>query len=176
MNWYQELFELIDMRSFSNLWFWIALAVMWSSASHWVLGVPFDMVARARRDKSGRAAADLVAIAQVNVNRILMIARVSGLWIFGFTCFMMTGLVMLGWVYWVEFAQALFLLTFPICLVALQSLRTAQRLEHETPSADDLCKILARQRLGTQILGTVSIFITSVWGMYQNLSIGPLGG
>ena len=49
MDWYQTLFEMIDMRSFSNLWFWIALAVMWSTASHWVLGVPFDMVLRARR-------------------------------------------------------------------------------------------------------------------------------
>ena len=23
------IFEVIDMRSFSNLWFWIALAVVW---------------------------------------------------------------------------------------------------------------------------------------------------
>ncbi len=43
------IFDLIDMRSFSNLWYWIALAVTWSSTSHWVLGVPFDMVLRARR-------------------------------------------------------------------------------------------------------------------------------
>ena len=49
MNWYELLNEMIDMRSFSNLWFWIALAVMWSTTSHWVLGVPFDMVIRAAR-------------------------------------------------------------------------------------------------------------------------------
>ena len=51
MNWYQMLFDLIDMRSFSNLWYWIALGVIWSSASHWVLGVPYDMINRARRDE-----------------------------------------------------------------------------------------------------------------------------
>ncbi|MEC7258626.1 MAG: component of SufBCD complex, partial [Pseudomonadota bacterium] len=50
MDWYSSIFELIDMRSFSNLWFWIALAVTWSTTSHWVLGVPFDMVNRARRN------------------------------------------------------------------------------------------------------------------------------
>ena len=56
LDWYQSIFELIDMRSFSNLWYWIALAVMWSTASHWVLGVPWDMVIRApasRRTISG---------------------------------------------------------------------------------------------------------------------------
>ncbi len=44
--------------SFSNLWYWIALAVMWSSTSHWVLGVPYDMIQRARRE-GGQAEADL---------------------------------------------------------------------------------------------------------------------
>jgi len=82
VEWYQGVFELIDMRSFSNLWFWIALAVVWSSTSHWVLGVPFDMVVRARR-KGGQAEEDLETIVRVNVNRMLMIARVSGLWIMG---------------------------------------------------------------------------------------------
>ena len=48
---------------------WIALAVVWSSASHWVLGVPFDMVMRARR-VGGQAEADLEDIARINVSRI----------------------------------------------------------------------------------------------------------
>ena len=176
MNWYQELFELIDMRSFSNLWFWIALAVVWSSASHWILGVPFDMVTRARRNNGETAQADLEAIVRVNVNRILMIAHLSGLWIFGFVCFVMTGLALLGWLYGVEFAQAVFLLTFPLCLFALLGLRTARRIAAASPYVYELCQILSRHRLVTQIIGTVSIFVTAVWGMYQNLSIGVLGG
>lgn len=87
MDWYQTLFEMIDMRSFSNLWFWIALAVMWSTASHWVLGVPFDMVLRARR-YGGEAQADLEDIVRINVNRLLYISQVSGLWLLGlgFSC------------------------------------------------------------------------------------------
>jgi len=42
VTWYETIFELIDMRSFSNLWYWIVLSVLWSTMSHWVLGVPFD--------------------------------------------------------------------------------------------------------------------------------------
>ena len=38
MDWYLTLFEVIDMRSFSNLWFWIALAVPTSVWFIWWLG------------------------------------------------------------------------------------------------------------------------------------------
>ena len=86
MDWHQTLFELIDMRSFSNLWFWIALAVVWSTASHWVLGVPFDMVIRARKH-GGQAEVDLEDMVRVNVNRLLYIGHVSGLWLLGLGCF-----------------------------------------------------------------------------------------
>ena len=121
MDWYQTLFEMIDMRSFSNLWFWIALAVMWSTASHWVLGVPFDMVLRARR-YGGEAEADLEDIVRINVNRMLYISQVSGLWLLGLGFFALTSLVLLGFVYGIEFAQALLLLGLPMSLVGLLSL------------------------------------------------------
>ena len=49
MDAFRAIFELIDMRSFSSLWFWILLAVTWSTASHWVIGVPYDLIQRARR-------------------------------------------------------------------------------------------------------------------------------
>lgn len=162
------------MRSFSNLWFWIALAVAWSSASHWVLGVPYDMVLRARR-VGGQAETDLEDIARVNVNRVLYIGRVSGLWLLGIGCFFLSGLAVLGFYYRVEFAQALFLLGFPMSLVAMLNLSTAQLIETEQASGELLHKRLSRCRLYTQMIGTASIFVTALWGMYQNLSLGVLG-
>lgn len=174
MNWYSTIFEMIDMRSFSNLWYWIALAVAWSSASHWVLGVPFDMVLRARR-VGGQAELDLQDITRVNVNRMLYIGRVSGLWILGFCCFLLSGLAVLGFYYDVEFAQAVFLLGFPMSFVALLNLSTARLIEAEQPQGDLLHKRLSRCRLYTQLIGALAIFVTALWGMYQNLSIGVLG-
>ena len=175
MDWYTDIAELIDLRSFSNLWFWIALAVVWSSASHWVLGVPYDMVMRARR-LGGQAETDLEDIVRINVNRLLYIGRVSGLWLAGIASFVLTGLAILGWGYAVEFAQATFLLAFPITLVGCLSLFTARRIEAERPLGEGLRRRLARHRLYTQMIGTVSIFVTAIWGMYVNLSLGVLGG
>ncbi len=109
---------MIDMRSFSNLWFWIALAVVWSRPATGCMGVPYDMVVRARRH-GGQAEADLEDIVRVNVNRLLYIGRVSGLWLLGLGCFFLTGLGVLGFAYGVEFAQAAFLLVLPMSILAL---------------------------------------------------------
>ncbi|MBB94008.1 MAG: component of SufBCD complex [Rhodobacteraceae bacterium] len=174
MDWYKAIFELIDMRSFSNLWFWIVLAVVWSSASHWVMGIPYDMITRARR-VGGQPAEDLEAIARVYVNRLVYISDVSGLWLLGLTCFLISGLLMLGFVYGIEFAQAVVLLFCPMMMVAFLSLLTARHIAAEGLTGEDLCKRLLRHRLHTQMIGTVAIFVTALWGMYQNLTIGVLG-
>jgi len=173
LDWYTSVFELIDMRSFSNLWFWIALAVVWSTTSHWVLGVPYDMVHRARR-YGGQAEEDLELITRVNVNRLLYIGRVSGIWLLGIVCFLLSGLAVLGFWYGVEFAQAVFLLGFPMSLVGALSFRTARRIDADQSAGEALRKRLTRHRIVTQLIGTVSIFVTALWGMYQNLSIGVL--
>lgn len=163
------------MRSFSNLWFWIVLAVVWSSASHWVLGVPYDMVMRAKR-YGEEAQEDLEDLVRININRLLYIAHISGLWLAGFVCFILTMLVLLGFVYGMEFAQAVFLLALPLTLVGLLSLSTARLIRGEHATGERLYKRLNRHRLYTQLIGMVAIFVTALWGMYQNMTLGPLGG
>ena len=175
MDWHTTIFELIDMRSFSNLWFWIALAVVWSTASHWILGVPFDLVTRARRH-GGQAAEDLEALVRINTNRLLYISTVSGLWLLGFVCFILTGLALLGFVYRVEFAQALFLLGFPMTIVGALHLSTARLIQDREAQGEDLWRYLSRHRTIVQAIGMVSIFVTALWGMYQNLAVGPFSG
>lgn len=162
------------MRSFSNLWFWIALAVVWSTASHWVLGVPWDMVIRARRE-GGQYEVDLEDIVRINTNRLLYIARVSGLWVLGFTCFFLTLLGGLGFFYDFEFGQAVFLLAFPMVLVGALSLNTARLIQERGELGEALYKRLLKHRIITQAIGMVAIFVTALWGMFQNLNIGPFG-
>jgi membrane-associated HD superfamily phosphohydrolase len=174
LNWYDSVFELIDMRSFSNLWYWIALAVIWSTSSHWVLGVPYDMVTRAKR-MGGEAEADLQTMARINVSRLLWIAGVSGLWLMGIVFFLLTVLASLGFYYHVEFAQAVFLILAPMTIVGALSLRTAGKVNASGCTVPALYQQMLRHRLITQGIGMVSIFITSMWGMWQNMQLGALG-
>lgn len=174
LNIFDTLIELIDLRSFSNLWFWIALAVMWSTASHWVLGVPIDLVYRASRE-NGQAEQDLNDIVRVNVNRMLYIREVSGVWLLGLACFTLSALLVLGFFYNLEFAQAVFLLIFPMNLVGLVSLSTARRIDRDRLSGEGLRKAIVRLRVYIQLIGAAAIFVTAMWGMYQNLKFGFFG-
>mgnify|MGYP000359280027 CR=1 FL=1 len=162
------------MRSFSNLWFWIVLGVVWSTASYYVLGVPYDMIQRARRH-GGQASEELELLVQLNVNRLLYIAQISGLALLSFVCFSLTTLALLGFYYGAEFAQAVFLLALPLSGVGLLSLSTATLIQSEETTGERLHKRLMRHRLYTQIIGMVAIFVTALWGMYQNLTLGPFG-
>ena len=163
------------MRSFSNLWYWIGLAVIWSTASHWVLGVPYDMIQRARR-QGGQSEADLHDMVRIMCNRMLYIGNVAGLWLLAFGSAMVSALFVLGFWYDIEFAQALFLFAFPLSVVGLISISTARLISDEQPTGDLLYKRLNRHRLYTQVIGMVSVFVTAMWGMFQNLTLGALGG
>lgn len=174
VDWYQIIFELIDMRSFSNLWYWIMLAVMWSSSSHWVLGVPFDLISRARR-QGGEAQQDLEALVRINITRLLYIARTSGIWLIAFLCFILSALLVLAVYYQIEFAQAVLFLLVPMTILAAMSLRVATLIEAQALVGEALDHRLMRHRFSIQLLGMVSIFVTSMFGMYQNMQIGALG-
>ncbi len=173
MELFQLMDEMIDMRSFSNLWFWIALAVTWSSASHWILGVPFDMVARARKAPQ-QYQADLEILVQINVKRRLFIMQMSGIWIVALGCFLLSGLCVLGFWFRIEFAQAVFLIAFPMCLVRLVNLKTAHHIDASGAEGETLLQALSLCRLVVQVIGMIAIFVTALWGMYQNLQIGAL--
>ena len=173
MNWYDSVFEVIDLRSFSNLWYWIGLAVLWSSVSHWVLGIPYDAILRARRRTPETAMHDLHDLTRVNVNRILYIFDVSGTWIALFGSALITALGLVAFYYDVEFAQAVFLLAAPMLVVGALSVRVARKINAAEMQGDDLVRQLLRHRFVVQLIGVVAIFITAMYGMYVNLYTGP---
>ena len=175
MDFYTTVFEVIDMRSFSNLWYWIGLAVVWSTASHWVLGVPYDLVLRGRR-QGGMAEADLMAMVRASCNRLIHIGEVLGVWVLSGTCAVMSGLAALGFWYGVEFAQAVFLMAFPLSIVLFLSIQAARKLLQRDETAEAVYARLRRHRTMTRLIGFASIFVTAMWGMSQNLQLGPLGG
>lgn len=176
LDWYDSVFEVIDLRSFSNLWYWIALAVLWSSVSHWVLGVPFDSILRARRGKPETAMDDLQELTRINVNRILYIADVSGTWIALFGSAVLTAMGLSAFVYNIEFSQAVFLMVMPMTILGGLTVRTARMVRSQELVGEDLINRLMRHRFSTQLVGIVSIFITAMYGMYKNLYVGPFGG
>lgn len=174
-HWYDIIFELIDMRSFSNLWYWIALAVMWSSTSHWVLGVPWDMVARARRHENPDNIRDMQEMLRINCDRIEFIIRKSGVVLAGVLFFILTVLLMLGFVYNNEFSQAVFFMVMPMSFVLGLSVKAARVIKQQQLKGEALYRKLYIHRLIVQMIGTFAILATAMWGMFQNLNSYAFG-
>jgi hypothetical protein len=169
----ENIFSLINMRSFSSVWFWVVLALYWSAASQFVLGASFDLITRARRDQ-GQNLHDLEMLVGIHIRRKLSLMRRAGHWIVAFAAAVLTLIVILAFVYWLEFAQAVFLLVFPMTLVRLMELRMSFRIERESLQGDKLCRALLRHRFWVQLMGVIAIFVTAVWGMLYVLSRSAL--
>ncbi len=173
MDVFDTALEVIDMRSFSNLWYWIALAVVWSSTSHWVLGIPHDMIQRARRE-GGQALEDVEHLARINTGRLLQIMDSGAMVVVGLGAFWLTVLGVMAFWYDLEFAQAVFLLAFPMAGVIWLSVRASRRINAGENTGEALCHRLIVHRRWTQSVGMLAIFVTGMYGMWQNLNVSIL--
>lgn len=174
MNLTDSLFSTIDFRSFSNLWFWLVLAVAWSNVTHFVMGVPFDLVQRAKRHGPGAVMDDLNTLARIQARRRMGYIRTSGPWIMGFWMMVLTVLVSLGFGYGYELAQAFALLLGPLTIAGAISMRLSARVDSGALADEALVRSIIRYRLALQGVGLLTIFITTMWGMWQNLSVRAL--
>ena len=132
------------------------------------------MVARARRGR-GPAEDDLHEVLRVQVLRTLAVADAGGLWLLALGCAALTALALLGFLYGVEFAQAAFLLAFPLSVVGALSVRLARDLARGRAQDEALYRRLSRHRLTIQAIAMASIFVTAMVGMVHNLSLGAWG-
>ena len=173
MNWNDAIFQVIDLRSFSNVWYWLAVAVARSTVSHWIIGVPFDMIIRSKRNDA-EAQAALEALVAINVRRLMTINEIAGIWLTGLVFFTLTALVTMGFYYGFELAQGFFCLFFPLTFVGGLNLRMSQRYSVAQPSGETLIRELLRLRFSIQVIAVISIFFTAMYGMYHNLSVTPL--
>lgn len=173
MNFYQILTEVIDLRSFSNLWYWIGLAVLWSSLSRVLLGAPYDMVRRARK-QGGQMQQDVEAIVAIIVRRWLSLARAAAVPLLFIISVVLTMLFLLAFWFWIEFAQAVFFLLAPMVPVGWLTLHTALKVETGESRGEALFRRLLIHRRAVQMIGMVTIFVTALFGMWQNFSISVL--
>lgn len=168
------IFDLINLRSFSSIWYWMVLVAVWTLAAQRVLGVPQDVIARARR-QGGAAMTDLAVLLRVGIRRRQWAGAPFGPWLLGLVCFGLTVLVLLGFVYRVEMAQAAVLILAPMALVFTLGQRLARQVAALPDAAPEVFTLIARHRALVQAIGGLAIFVTTLWGMWQNLMHATLG-
>lgn len=168
MQWYELLFSMISTRSFSVLWFWIALIGFWTVVTRRVMGVPHDLVLAARLD--ARAADDVLWLARFDVRRRLALPAVQRVAMVAGAAFVLSALLALA-LSGLEAAQALLLMLAPWVGIEGMRHRLAHRLDAEAPDARTLVHRLVWHRIAVQGVATLSVSATLLWGAWHNLNL-----
>lgn len=168
MDWTETILRVIELRTFSSIWYWMVVIVSWAVASHWLIGVPFDLLFSARKCEP-QEIADLEAIVDINVRRFTGLTDSAGLLLLGVITFIMVGLGMGGFYYGLEMAQGLFILGAPLTLVIFLNIKVAHELRANPLAGSELVRRLFRMRVWSQAIGMIAIFLTAMYGMWFNL-------
>lgn len=161
------LFQLIDLRSFSTIWYWLMLGAVWTRVLHAPMGVPAEMVLRARRGQPA-ALSDLTALSGIRVRQERE-AAAWNVWRVAGWSFVLSALAVAGYGYAVEVAQAGFLLLAPFALVRLIVGRCAARLDRERPEGAALVAAHLRLRRQVRLVVLPAVFLAAIWGMAHNI-------
>lgn len=174
MSQISDLLDLLDTRSFSNLWFWLFVIAIWGDISRRVVGVPWDVIRRARAEPQGHGGLLLLDWLTLTLPRWQM-GRTEALVLLGLAGFGLTSLVILGFVYGLEMAQAISLIGVPLALLFLLRLRLARRLLPMIADAHDgrlapadavtqaLRRIVIHRRIATA-LSVLAGIVLAMWG------------
>lgn len=182
------ILTLLGSRSYSSVWFWLMLLVIWSMAGRHTIGVPGDLIREVLRGKEDEPRSE-VALTLLDWLSLMLprwrVAPGEGAALVGMGAFLLTFLFLLGFSYGLEMAQALFFLLAPIAVHAGMSLQLAARL---SPLLDDAergvltpdkaalqaARLMRRHRMLGTAITILAMAITAVWATHW-LLMRPFG-
>ena len=171
-----SLRELMHLVSFWTIWFWVTHAVAWSLASHFTLGVPYDMVVQANREKDdeGPWSRHCEALILAQVYRFMTYYRRAGVLLAGVSAFILAALLTIAIQVDLELAWAAFSIMGPLTLIYIFSIRAAARMEAQELRGQPLRDALRRQRFWNQIIGLLGIVMAvalAIWQTVKTMSL-----
>ena len=162
--------EAISLRSFSSLWYWIAIAVFWVAATGRVLGMTFAAVGRAQSGGAPLAQVEMVAQSAAQT-WVAGWQKWQVLWV-ALAAAVLAGLSILAFSYGIELAQALWFLAMPYVILLVLQLRLALRILAQNASGDMLLQMIYRFRIKVQLIGFVFVFLTASFAFFHLLIFG----
>lgn len=152
--------DFIDFSTFSSIWYWLFLALAWSSRTHWTIGAPFDAVIRADK-RGGKWEDDLDAIVHAMSARFALFMRRGGPWVVGVMTFVVAGLVSASFVTQSEMVRGLTALVVPMLVAEIGDVRLALRIHDTGLRGYDLRRALVWRRFLNQVTGLASLALAS---------------
>jgi hypothetical protein len=150
----EPLIETLAAASFLSIWYWVLHAVVWSLACYRTLGVPLDMLHRARSAPEIAERVDLLA--HLASARIGGVHDLFGVPIAAFAGFSLTVLWVIGFGLGIEAAQAAFVLLLPLAVIGYSKLRLALAVRGRGIEGAELVLALARRRVWHQFIAVLA--------------------
>lgn len=149
------MFTIFGTASFQNIWYWAFSVLAWTVATQRTLGVPYDMLLRARRDPDEVSRVEWLA--RHAAGRVVSVSRQAGTAVAAAVGFVLAGLFVFGFLSNYELARAVFVLTFPLAMIGYSTLRLALSVEKHDLRGDVLVTVLARRRFWHQVVAVLAI-------------------
>ncbi|MDG1239822.1 MAG: hypothetical protein P8P24_06360 [Planktomarina sp.] len=152
-----SLFDLLSWDAFGSGWFWSLIIVQWVWHSAQVLGVPVDCL----QSKDG---GQLSTIVKWRAQRRLLAARQAPLAIVAAISFLVSVLLILGFVYHIELCAAASLLIVPELVIFRLGYRTAETISAKRQGPEPSIKDLKKLHLKIYATGAMAIFFAGIFG------------
>ena len=149
------MIDAFGTGSFESVWYWTLTVIAWSVVGSRVLGVPYDMILRAR--SRPQVAERVELLAHIAADRIGGLYDKVGVPIAAGVGFGLAALFAIAFGNGLELATAAFLLVFPLAIVVYSTLRLALAVRRQRIGGEGLVRILARRRIWHLAIGTVAI-------------------
>ncbi|WP_234853406.1 MULTISPECIES: hypothetical protein [Paracoccus] len=186
---FDSLIGFLDSRSFGTVWYWLVVIGTWSLTGRGVIGVPVEILGRARTAiQAGESESPVVLHLLDWLSLVLPRWRLGareGAVFLGATGFALTSLAIMGLGYGLELALAGFLLLFPFAILFWMRVALARRLvplldaaeqgAQPVPAiaAEAVRRMVIHRRLVT-VLSMAAVAVTALLGALWSL-IHPYG-
>ena len=160
--------EIVNSRSFTSIWYWVVFALLWTRATHWTLGVPYKDLQNAR-SFGGQYATDFRIQIQINVRKTLAVYERHSLVLTVSLSFLLGMVFTLGFHFYIQMMQAIFLLMMSQIMVSVLSIHLAKRIRNQKYVGDKLYSAYLLHRRTKQCLGAIAIFFAAFLGVSQTL-------
>ena len=186
---FNSLIGFLDSRSFGTVWYWLVVIGTWSLTGRHVIGVPSEILLRARTAiQAGEGESPVVLHLLDWLSLVLPRWRLGareGAVFLAATAFALSSLAIMGIGYALELALAGFLLLFPFAILFWMRVALARRLmplldaaeQGARPipeaAAEAVRRMVIHRRLVTA-LSMAAVAVTALWGALWSV-VHPYG-
>lgn len=160
------MLRIIASASFDSVWYWALHVVVWTLICYRTLGVPHDMLIRARRDETAAERVELLA--GLSAERIAGINELAGVPLAAVAGFVLAALAALGFLTGLEGAQAAFMILAPLAAITYSKLRLALFLRGRRVQRPWLVLMLSRRRFWHQTIAVAAMLAAAAvaWSLH----------